>query len=321
VHFDLATWHAAFTASPAGVLAYQPGGGLGSSAHLLEYDRAGKVIGTIGERANYFGPVRLSPDGRRLAVSIGDPGDVYLIDVATGLPTRLTFTPATTQVGGWSPDGSRVVYSSLRQKDGRYGIFSKVANGAQAERGLLLIPGAGHIAEDWSGDGRFVSYQENVPNEHRWVWLLPLSAGGKPAPALTEHDGDETSSAISPDSRWIAYDSFISGAPSIVVSPVPGPGGKWQVTPAGYSPRWRGDGRELFFLSPDQTLMAAQVDGTGAEFRVGAVTPLFHTHAFSNPGYSFAVTADGQKFIVNSVASEDAPAITLVLNWREALGK
>jgi len=321
VHFDLATWHAAFTASRTDVLAYQPGGGLGSSARLLEYDRAGKVIGTIGERANYFGPIRLSPDGRRLAVAIGDPGDVYLIDLATGLPTRLTFTPASTQVGGWSPDGSRVVYSSLRQKDGRYGIFSKAASGAEAERALLLAPGAGHIVEGWGRDGRFISYQENVPNEHRWLWLLPLSAGAKPAPALTEHDGDETSSAISPDARWIAYDSFVSGAPSIVVSPLPGPGGKWQVTPAGYSPRWRGDGRELFFLSPDQTLMAAQVDGTGAEFRVGAVTPLFHTHAFSNPGYSFEATPDGQRFIVNSVDSEDAPAITLVLNWGEALGK
>jgi eukaryotic-like serine/threonine-protein kinase len=321
VQFDLSTWHGAFSASAENVLAYQPGG-RGSGTRLVWYDRAGKPVGAIGERANYVGPVRISPDGKRVAAAIGDPGDIFIFDLASGVKTRLTFSASTHFAGAWSPDGREVLFSSTR-KVGRFGLYLKPSNGATAERSLLVgSPEIGYIATDWSRDGRFIACVKNASGS-RHLWLLPLGADAKLAELLPEHEGDENEAAFSPDSRWVAYQVFTSGAPTIYVSPVGGSGAKWQVSTAGgYNPRWRGDGKELYYITPrDLTIMAANVEGSGSEFHVGAVTPLFATHAASNPNYSYDVTSDGQRFLISSLDPDAAAPITLVLNWKAGMKK
>jgi Tol biopolymer transport system component len=320
VQFDLSTWHGVFSVSDGPVLVYQPGG-LGSGNLLVWYDRAGKVLGSLGERANYFGPPCISPDGKRVAAQIGDPGDMYIFDVVSGLKTRLTFTPSSQFVGAWSPDGSQIAFSSIR-KIGRYGIYVKPSNGSSPEQVLLVSAHEGYFVSDWSRDGRFLLFFKNVVGQQRHGWLLPLAGDRKPRELLAEHDGDEVEAEFSPDSRWVAYQVSTSGPMTIFVAPVQGSGAKWQVSTAGgYSPRWRGDGKELYYLAPDLTLMAAEVDGTGSDFRVGRVVPLFQTHALSNPNYGYDVSRDGNRFLVSSVEGAGGAPLTLVLNWNEGLKK
>jgi Tol biopolymer transport system component/predicted Ser/Thr protein kinase len=320
VQFDLSTWHGVFAVSAGNVLAFQPGG-IGSGNRLVWYDRAGKPLGALGEKNNYVGPVRISSDGKRVAAAIGDPGDLFLFDLASGVKTRLTFSASTNFVGAWSPDGRQILLSSTR-KIGRFGLFVKPSSGASAEQSLLAAsPDTGYIASDWSRDGRYVACVKNTSG-HRYVWLLPLEGDRKPVELLSEHEGDEGQPAFSPDSRWVAYQVFTSGAPTVFVTSVERTGGKWQASnPAGYNPRWRGDGKELYYIAPDLTMMAAQIEGVGAEIRVGAVSPLFQSHAVSNPDYSYDVTADGQRFLVSSLDEEAAAPITLVVNWKEGLKK
>jgi Tol biopolymer transport system component/predicted Ser/Thr protein kinase len=321
VQFDLSTWHGAFTVSDGNVLAFQSGG-TGNASALVWFDRSGKVLGTLGERDNFYGPVRISPDGKRVAAAIGDPGDLFVFDVGSGLKTRLTFSPASYVTGSWSPDGRQLLFSSTRSKNGRFSMFVKPSSGASPEQSVQTPPEqGGQIANDWSRDGRFICYQENVTSRESHEWLLSWGAGQKPRELLTQHDGNENEAAFSPDSRWVAYQVFSSGAPTIFVTAVEGAGGKWQISTAGgYHSRWRDDGREIYYIAPDLTLMAADVDGTGSEFRVGAVKPLFRTHAVSNPLYSFD-TRDGQRFLVNSLDAEASAPITLVINWQAGMKK
>jgi Tol biopolymer transport system component len=323
VQFDLSTWHGVFSASDGNVLAYQPGG-MGSGTRLIWYDRTGRDLGFLGEKENFVGPIRISFDGRKIAAASGDPvSDIVLFDPASGVRTRLTFSTSLNMVGNWSPDGSQFLFSSNRQKNGRFSIYTKPSNGTAPEQ-LFYPAGQGLDASeqacDWSRNGQLVAFAHSSPAAAARIWVLPLDGDRKAFPLTSEHEGDESSAVFSPDSRWVAYQVFTSGAPTIFVAAVRGAGGKWQVSSAGgYAPRWRSDGKEIYYLAPDMTLMAAQVDGSGSEFRVGAVRPLFHTRAVPNPSYSYDVTPDGQRFLINSLEAEGTPPITLVLNWKPAL--
>jgi Tol biopolymer transport system component len=324
VEFDLSTWHGVFSVSEGNILAYQPGA-FGASTRLIWYDRAGKVLGTLGGVENFAGDVRISPDGRRVAAAAGDPvSDVLIFDVASGVKTRLTFSPSFNVAAAWSFDGAQILFSSSRQKSGRVSVYIKPSGGTAPEQALLPDSTVDHVSDDWSRDGRYIAFNETTGGIGRGskIWLLPLFGDRKPYPLLSEHGGDESWSVFSPDSRWVAFDEFTSGAPKIFVVPARGPGGKWQVSTAGgYRPRWRGDGREIYYIGPDLTLMAAEVDGTGSEFHVGSVKPLFRTHAVSNPAYAYDVTPDGQRFLINSLEAEESTPITLVVNWNAALKK
>jgi Tol biopolymer transport system component len=172
VQFDLSTWHGVFSVSDGSVLVYQSGG-LGNGNLLVWYDRGGKVLGSPGERANYFGPPRISPDGKRLATQIGDPGDVFVFDVPSGLKTRLTFTLEPVR-GAWSPDGSQIAFSSIR-KAGRYGIYVKPSNGSAPSRAFSPRPTS--VTSSWIEPRRsFSSFVKNIPGQQRHTWLCPWSA-------------------------------------------------------------------------------------------------------------------------------------------------
>jgi DNA-binding winged helix-turn-helix (wHTH) protein/Tol biopolymer transport system component len=307
-----------FSVSEQGVLAYQTGAAARDS-QLTWFDRHGKSLGVLGELAPYINP-KLSPDGQRAAVTLINPQtgrlDIWLYEVARGIRTRFTFDPAAVRAAIWSPDGSHIIFNSDRK--GNHDLYLKGASGVDSEE-LLLESDLDKHPVSWSADGRFLLYQTFDPKTKFDAWILPLGGDPKPFPFL-KTEFNETFSQFSPDGRWIAYTSDESRRNEVYVLPFPGPGAKRQIsTSGGQLPRWRGDGKEIFFIAPDNKLMAAEVNGQGAMFEVGTVRPLFEAQKTA-PGYFYDVTSDGQRFLVGTAVEQRARTpITLVLNWTAEL--
>jgi serine/threonine protein kinase/Tol biopolymer transport system component len=315
-----------FSASENGVLAYQTGAGA-SGSQLTWFDRAGKQVATLGDAAAY-GDLELSPDGRRASVSLlvgSGARDIWLYDLQRGLRTRFTFDVVNEFSSIWSPDGSRVIFSSIRK--GAFDLYQKPSGGAGAEE-LLFEDKLNKWPVSWSPDGRSILFRSTGGPTGDDLFILPLSGdpsagpgqGPKPSPFLNSQF-NEGFGQFSPDGRWIAYNSNESGRPEVYVAPFPGPGGKWQVSTAGGNQaRWRRDGAEIFYLAPDQRLMAAAVNGRGSDFQVGPVRPLFQARPVLGLRYAYAVSPDGQRFLINSQPEQaDATPITVVLNWTAGL--
>jgi len=310
-----------FSASESGVLAYQAGPGTGGS-QLVWFDRTGKQIGVLGDSTALADP-ELSPDGKRLSdnklAQAGNTVDIWVYDLVRGLPTRFTFgEDAGASI--WSPDGSRIVFAS-RQK-GHLDLYQKATSGAGAEE-LLFQDSLDKFPESWSPDGRFILYRSAGASTSFNLFVLPLSGDRKPFPFLSiDTKFVMLFGQFSPDGRWIVYTSTESGRTEIYVAPFPSGGGKWQIsTSGGSAPRWRRDGNEIFYLAPDNKLMAAAVNGKGSSLEVGAVRPLFQTNSIGSSS-SFAVSADGQRFLINTASVQAASApITVVLNWTAGLKK
>jgi Tol biopolymer transport system component/predicted Ser/Thr protein kinase len=324
-----------FAASGNGVLVYRSG--VSRDLQLTLFDRQGKVLGTAGEPGRYAS-VGLSPDGTRAAVNRADPQtgnqDIWLIDLSQGAATRFTFDPANENFPLWSPDGSRIAFLSYR--GGVNGIYVKAVRGAANEE--LIFKSSQNLAmAQWSPDGRFVTLGMVDAQTGLDVWILPdpLSKSGerKLIPFLRTQF-NEAAAAVSPDSRWIAYRSNESGRAEVYVQPFnPSPdagtaaaGGKWMVSKGG-SPgmvRWRGDGKELYYLSPDGKVMAVEIS-TNPVFRAGSPAPLFQVpptflRAAPAPGTLVDVTADGKRFLFAiPVQQSTREELTVVLNWPAAL--
>ncbi len=186
---------------------------------------------------------------------------------------------------------------------------------------MLLQDNRDKSPQSWSSDGRFILYTSSGLPTGDDLFVLPLSGDRKPVPFLktpfNEYDGQ-----FSPDGRWVAYVSDEAGKDDVFVTPFPGLGGKWQISTAGgMFPRWRRDGTEIFYLAPDNKLMAAAVNGNGSSFEVGAVKPLFEARALDPTRNRFAVSADGQRFLMNSAPQTASAPITVVLNWAAGLKK
>ena len=315
VGFDLSTFQTYFSASQTGVLAYSAA--TGGKTQLTWIERGGKEIGLAGPPANYIRP-SLSPDGKRVAVDGSDlqgNRDIWLLDLASGNPTRFTFDPAQDLFAVWSPDGSRIVFGSDRE--GPRNLYQRSATGAGKEE-LLLKSDFNAYPVDWSRDGRYIAYVINDPKTKIDVWLLPLFGDQKPF-AFANTEASERGARFSPDGKWIAYVSDESGIPQIYVQSFPASGGKWQIsTEGGYHLGWRHDGKELFYVSADRKMMAVEVKGEGASFEAGAPRPLFDLRVptFTGSQAQFAVTPDGQKFLIANTAGENkSEPITVALNW------
>ena len=307
-----------FSTSEKGVLAFQTG--TGAAAKLVWFDRTGKQVSVLGDAAAYSDP-ELSPDGKRASVSISDgkQRDIWLYDLARGLRTRFTFAPTDELQSIWSPDGSRIVFNSRRK--GHLDLFQKSSSGAGSED-VLFEDNLEKYPLSWSPDGRFLLFDSFGSPTGLDLWVFPLSGDRKPVPFLNTKF-NESAGQFSPDGRWVAYQSDESGRNEVYVTPFPGPGGKWQIsTGGGGLPRWRLDGNEIFYLAPDNKLMAAAVNGKGSRFEVGAVKPLFETRAIVGLRNRYAVAADGQRFLINTAPEQAASApITVVLNWTAGLKK
>jgi eukaryotic-like serine/threonine-protein kinase len=310
-----------FSASVNGVLAYQ-GGGAMTNSQLVWFDRTGKQIGVLGDPA-VSGGIELSQDGRQASVSIPDEAgkvgrNIWLYDVARGLRTRFTFDRANEFASIWSPDGSRVIFDS--DPKGHLDLYQKASSGAGADE-VLLEDTMDKYPDNWSPDGRFILYSTSGASTGNDLFVLPLFGDRRPIPFL-QTQFNEAFGRFSPDGRWVAYQSDESGRIEVYVAPFPGPGGKWQISTAGgQRPRWRRDGNEIFYLSPDNRLMAAAVNGKGASFGVSAIKPLFQTRA-TGRNDRYAVSADGQRFLINTAPEQSASApIMVVLNWTAGLKK
>jgi len=326
VLYDPTTWNAVFSPSQTGLLVYQPALDSSGAKELAWFDRSGNQVGAFGEKANFFS-IRFAPNGQRLAAEIGYPSsEIWVYELARGTRTRLTFDPSDDRIPVWSPDGSRVAYSSNRARANLdvYDILARSSTGTGAEE-VLLKSDVAKQANDWSPDGRFLVFSQGDVLSRGLVdlWMLPLSGDRKSFPFLAAPYG-EFDGAFSPDGRWLAYGSNETTRNEIYVVPFDGrppadpanPAGKWQVSVAGGNlPRWRRDGKELYYIAPDRTLMAVEVDGRGKEFVVGKARPLFRTRSSAGVFGWYDVLPDGQRFVMTNREEEATNPATLVVNW------
>src|SRR5438128_1316774 len=316
----LATARALFSVSETGVLVYRSQSR--EDSQLVWFDRAGKQLETVGPSGS-FGVIRLSPDEKRVALQRVDDEkgthDIWLIELTRGTPTRLTFDPANDVYPTWSPDGSRIVFSSNRE--GTANLYHKLSSGAGNDE-LLLKSDHAKLPTDRSPDGRYIVYQDFSEKDFD-LWVLPLFEERKPELFL-QTDYADLYGRFSPDGRWITYVSNESGKREVYVRSFPAAGGKWQISNGGGAqPHWRRDGKELFYLSPDKKLMAVEVNGSSGTFEAGIPKALFDLRIISTNGFSdYDVTADGQRFLVNTLVEQTARApVTVVMNWTADLKK
>ena len=301
------------SASNQGVLAYVSGHG--AEWQYAWHDRKGEYLGTAGEAG---GVAMISPDGRRLA---GDRGpDIWLLEFPRGVATRLTFAPPANNNPIWSPDGRYVAY----HKDG-LGIYRKPANGAGAEE--LLVPAkALAVPKSWSPDGRFIIYAQINPGTGADLLAIPVEPDPKPF-VIAQTAANEDQGQFSPDGHWVAYTSNESGLSEIYVIPFPPSpsGGKWLVSRGGgVQPRWRRNGKELFYISPDWKMMAVEVN-TKPVFQSGTPRSLFQTDmvdtGIRTGPMSWDLAPDGDRFLIISESPNEMSSLTVALNWRAAPAK
>ena len=318
-----------FSVSEDGVLVFDPHPKR-ERTQLMWVDRGGKPIASlVGPMDELYdvSSLRLSPDDQRFMVTRTDPQtdstDLYLSDVTGRNAKRFTTDLAFDNFPIWSPDGSRIVWSSNRE--GPFQLYEKAADGSGKDT-RLHESDYFNTASDWSRDGSFIIYNQIDPKTNKYdVWVLPVtpSTGAiSPFPIL-HSEANEFAATLSPNRQWIAYHSDKTGRDEIYVQSFP-KGGSEQIVSngGGGGPHWRGDGKELFYHALDGKLMAAQVKG-GASFEAGTPAPLFEFRAggyLTTPYYS--VTRDGKRFLLSTIVETvpNAP-LTMVVNWTAGVKK
>ena len=292
---------------------------------FIWFDRAGKELGTVGDPdpTNPMNP-SLSPDNTRIVMSRSIDGntDLWVLDLKRPVLTRLTSDPLPDISPVWLPDGTRVGYGKpIKDKGFTVHVTPSSGTGREAviaDRGATQV-----IPVDWSRDGRFVLCRTGDPDKG-WN-LIALSADGKNTPVdVAQTDFDERAGQFSPDSRWVAYESTESGRTDLFVQAFPDGGARLQVSSGGGSQlRWRGDGLEIFYIAPDGRLMSVSVtpSADGRRLELGTPTPLFMTRVESSPPggthHTYVVTADGQRFLMNTFVEHSESPIALVLNRKQ----
>jgi Tol biopolymer transport system component/predicted Ser/Thr protein kinase len=310
----------AMSISQTGALVYQTAAA-GGIFRLAWFDRDGKQTDVPVDRSDY-GDVQLSPDGAHAAVSVAsDPGatrDIAILNPTRPGRTRFTFDPADEFASAWSPDGTRLVFNSRRR--GHLDLFLKAVAGAGTEE-LLFANDVDKSPLSWSPDGQFILYTALDATTGSDLWVLPL-AGDRQPRAFVKTPFNEPFGQFSPDGKWVVYQSSDGGrGPEVYVAPFPRPGGKVQISTSGGSfPRWRHDGKEIFYLSFNK-LMVVAIDATRDRFDVGAARPLFDVRNVAvGRRIPYDVTPDGARFLFNLVADEAATTpFQLVVNWPATL--
>jgi Tol biopolymer transport system component len=317
IMFDGA-FNAAAITSGHGLIAYRTGSG----NELLWVDRAGKSLGVVQAIApsSQYSP-EISPDGRRVALdrTVNGNRDIWVLDLSREVASRFTFDTGIDATPIWSPDGARIAFRSNRT--GVNQIYVKAAGGVAAEERLPTFD-LGVGVSDWSRDGRTLLFGALDPATSLDLWALPIGGDGTPFP-VAQTPFEERDGQLSPDGRWVAYTSNASGRPEVYVQAFPEAAERWQVSTGGGSqPRWRGDGAELFYVAAGgmMTAVSFAVNATAASPSTGTPIALFPARIVSAQGgllrHQYAVTADGQRFLLNAVAEDAANApVTVVANW------
>ena len=321
VGFSPSTDRALFGASPAGVLAYYPASP-GGFFTVTWYERDGRRRDPLGT-GDLVAPA-LSPDGTHAVVTIlsTEGWDLWNFDLTRGTKTRLTSGPGSRLGGVWQSDGRFVLFSSIL-KDVPH-IFRVKSDGTGAAETVLETAGVNETAWSVCRDGRYLAYARTPTGSQPSVWILPLAGDRKPF-ALVQSQFTNTTPAFSPDCKWVAYTSNETGQDEVYITHFPEVTRRYQVsTQGGTSPRWRGDGKELFFSEPPSSMMAVNVDEKAEEIALGSPRALFHlannTGIFRVP--RFDVTADGRRFLITETNSPAGTVpLTLVTNWDAELKK
>jgi eukaryotic-like serine/threonine-protein kinase len=319
-----------FGASSNGVLAYRTGTELGAAVtELTWFDR--RETKAAASPPGYYTTPALSSDGNRVAVArlqdVGANGDIWSFDFSRRSFTRLTFGNGNSHNPLWSPDGNFIAYASDRA--GGTGFYRKASDGSGAEQ-ELLAPGGKRILDDWSRDGHYLLYTDMDPKTNGDLRILPLALrtdlGADRKPVSYLHTGSRVGEArFSPDSHWVAYTSDESSRSEIYVQPFPataGGGGKWMISNGGGEvPRWRRDGKELFYVESGRAVMAVDV-ASGLAFKASVPHRLFGASLTAAVGFTLDVTGDGQKFIgvtIDDIQNSAASPLNIVLNWTSLL--
>jgi Tol biopolymer transport system component len=314
----------AVSASAKGELAYRVRGAV--TTQLTWLDRTGKNLGTLGDpRANEIQhPPAISPDGHRVVVSrtVQNNTDVWLLE--GDRTRRLTFDAGVDQWPIWSPDGSRVAFMSNRK--GRFDLYEKLASGVGSEVAIVTSDQRKNPTS-WSADGVFLLYYSVDPKMGDDLWVVRMKPDHRQAPSVVLNTPYREEAAVfSPDGRWIAYMSNEGGGYEVYVtrfvvptsSGVSRVEGKWQISSGGgVYPRWRRDGKELYYLNLAGDMMAATVSLEADTLEFGAPVTLFRqrvTAGDENLGLVYDVAPDG-RFLVNTVIDTGLAPITLVMNW------
>jgi Tol biopolymer transport system component len=267
-----------------------------------------------------------SPDGRSLAFqharTAGARPFIWIRDLA-----RRTDRPLTTGSVGldsapfWSPDGERVVFSSIRD-GGVFNLYQRAVAGAQDE--LLYANANPKHASDWSRgpDGGYIVFDERDSKTQRDLWVLPMQGSARTPDPFLRSPADESSGVLSPDGRWMAYTSDESGQPEVYVRGFPRGEGPWRISSSGgREPRWRGDGGELYFRSGSDLMAVSIGTAPGVQSTIRAEQPRLLFRSIGTGEVSYSVSADGQRFLVVAPARDDpsGPQLDVLLNWEAAL--
>jgi eukaryotic-like serine/threonine-protein kinase len=324
VQFDPLFSNGVFSASENGTLLYQAG--KGSNPHFIVlFDRAGKQLASVAESSAGSAP-RFSPDGKSLDYDLITPDtgrvDLWKIDIASRVRIRLSSDPLTlvAHYPVWSPDGSRIAYTGMKSNHRAVYIKSMNQISQAQERWETTDPFL--ATAQWTPDGKFLVLSERpISTGVLEISLLSVAGSDRPHPLIAVPGANVESGQVSPDGHWIAYRSDESGKNEIYVSSFPSPTGKLQVSVAGgVTPRWRSDGKELYYLAPDKKLIAVQLKEVNGSLQTISVQPLwemFHTMFSTAAGVNqYDVTRDGTRFSVDSVLSDESSApLNLVTNW------
>jgi Tol biopolymer transport system component len=317
VQYDVFFENASFTVSDDGVLLYGERG-TGVNSRLTWMDRTGKPLAELGEPAQYETP-RISNDGRQVAVDIKDSAlgeHLWVYDADRGTRFPLTGTEAGAQYSPvFSPDGKQIAYRRLFAT--KSALYIRNADGSGKEKQIASASDVITV-RDWSPDGRFLILDYITPLAQKGVHsrIQFLSAGGQGDPVLLMDNAEQ--GAISPDGHWLAY--YDDGDDQVYVTPFPHGGARIAITTGGGdSPRWRGDGQELFYLAPDRTLVAVQLRESANEVRVFSSHSLFRLLLSGEAGF-YDVSRDGKRFLVNTTTSvEQAAPLTILTDWQAQL--
>jgi serine/threonine protein kinase/Tol biopolymer transport system component len=322
VQINTATGTGAFSVSDSGILAYQSGPSSGTAPTW--FDRSGAANGTLAPPGGYR-DVQLSPDDQWASLTLtddrGQSPDVWLFDLARGgLRRRFTFDGGYAAV--WSPDSLTIAYASP-QGDGSAALVSKQVSGAAAEQPLLR-DGKANYPLAFTRDGKYLLYAVQTRANGGTLYALPL-LGDRIPRQLIHSTLPQTPGEVSPDGRWLAYTSSEPGRREVFVTSFPDAAGQWQIsTNGGESPRWRADGKELFFVSGDR-FVATEVVPRADRFDSGVLRQLFEIHVPApqlGTRSTYAPTRDGQRFLFNTWDAKAALSpIIVVVNWPEAIAK
>jgi eukaryotic-like serine/threonine-protein kinase len=323
---------AAFSVSNTGGIAYRSTGSRLANTQLIWFDRNGKTLGMATPPGDYQNP-ELSPDERYVAFDRGTHQGIWVLDLQKGTTSRFTTNSSSDGRPLWAPGGRMIVFFSNR--DNSRGIYQRAFGIAGGGEPLLLKSGSTELGRmrlsDWSQDGVYLLYSvSSAGMTSPALWTLPLSGEKKPFRVADSNLDESSTFRISPDGRWLAMSSSETGRSEIYVQSFLKSGERWPVSKSGgFAPRWRPDGKELFFVDRDGVLMAATVQSQGSALEMGIPKPLFKanfflggiTQPFVELFEQYDVTIDG-RFLVNAMAEQQAAVpISVILNWSAGLKK